>query len=342
MDFEKIIENQLNKQRPFVLFRKPDTHIVSAWFESDQPKFEGSETFVFAPFFDGKILKIYQQDCDVFEFSNINQYNNKSIVNYSYSDNEKNQFEVLVQKGIDAIQNGDFQKVVLSRSQNLDCSISAFTIFKRLLSQYASAFVSLWYHPISGIWIGATPEKLLEVTDKKFQTMALAGTQAYQNQEEVIWREKEKSEQKWVTDFILNKLEDKTSSIAISEPKTHRAGNLLHIRTDISGVIKAEESLDTLIDLLHPTPAVCGMPKQAARDFILKNEGYDRAYYSGYLGEQSSENADLYVNLRCMSLSENIATLYMGCGITHDSIPALEFEETVNKSRTIAQVLTNN
>jgi isochorismate synthase len=77
-----------------------------------------------------------------------------------------------------------------------------------------------------------------------------------------------------------------------------------------------------VISVLHPTPAVCGLPKQEAKDFILENEGTTE-YYTGFLGELNKEGfnkdtlkSDLYVNLRCMKIKDNQAHLYMGCGIT--------------------------
>ncbi len=101
-----------------------------------------------------------------------------------------------------------------------------------------------------------------------------------------------------------------------------------------------------MIKKLHPTPAVCGLPKEAAKQFILENESYHRKFYTGFLGELNidfktfkKEYSDLFVNLRCMDIENNAATLYVGCGITKDSIPEMEFMETVNKSMTIRKVV---
>ena len=91
---------------------------------------------------------------------------------------------------------------------------------------------------------------------------------------------------------------------------------------------------------MHPTPAVCGLPKQSAKDFILQNENYNRDFYTGFLGEINILNkTDLFVNLRCIQIVDNIAYIYIGCGITKDSIPDKEFLETVNKSITMKRVI---
>ena len=92
-------------------------------------------------------------------------------------------------------------------------------------------------------------------------------------------------EQQFVTDFILENLKNVTSEVAVSSPYTLKAGNLLHIKTDIEGVINENSNLKEVVSVLHPTPAVCGLPKDKAKDFILENEGYDREYYTGFLGE---------------------------------------------------------
>ena len=194
--------------------------------------------------------------------------------------------------------------------------------------------------------------------------MALAGTQLYKGFLDVSWGAKEKEEQKIVTQAIIRSLENNIATIEVSDAYTAKAGDLLHLRTDIKGTIidKLEKvNLRLLISSLHPTPAVCGFPKERAKEFILENENYSREFYTGFLGElnfretksrnsnkRNIENnayalvkkvSNLYVNLRCMKLEDELATLYVGGGITKDSIPEDEWNETVNKTRTIKHVL---
>ena len=252
-------------------------------------------------------------------------------------------------------------------------------LFQELLVTYPTAFVYLWYHPQVGLWLGATPETLLKLEGSSFKTMALAGTQQFAGSMEVNWGEKERQEQQFVTDSILENLIKSgvsSSEVESSEPYTAKAGNLLHIRTDITGKIPnskfqipkpgsrnspEDSGLKILISALHPTPAVCGLPKEKAKKFILSEENYDREFYTGFLGElnlQSSSNRSrnkrnvenlayrtvkketaLFVNLRCMKLEGEAAALYIGGGITKDSSPEAEWEETVNKSQTMKKVL---
>jgi len=139
----------------------------------------------------------------------------------------------------------------------------------------------------------------------------------------------------------------------MSSTESIRAGMLWHLKTTITGALDSGNSLKQIIEDLHPTPAVCGLPKEAAQDFILSMENYDRKYYTGFLGELniealdvSTKNVDskttLYVNLRCMELTEKEAFIYVGGGITEASDPEKEWQETEDKSLTMLQVLQGN
>jgi len=91
---------------------------------------------------------------------------------------------------------------------------------------------------------------------------------------------------------------------------------------------------------LHPTPAVCGLPKNLADDFIKENEKHDRKYYSGYLGPwKLNQEVNLFVNLRCMEITCDQFVLYAGGGITSKSIPEREWEETIQKAKTLLDVI---
>ena len=245
------------------------------------------------------------------------------------------------------IKNNEFDKVVLSRKETLVQTDFEFRfVFEEMLSAYPTAFRYCWFHPKIGMWMGATPEQLLNVENAKFKTVSLAGTQNFQDNSEAIWQKKEQDEQQFVTDFIISSLKSEVDSITITTPSTFQAGNLLHLKTDIKGVFKANFNLKKVMSVLHPTPAVCGLPKENAKQFILENEGYERKFYSGFLGELNwniklSKNADsdLFVNLRCMEIEQHKVHLYIGCGITKDSNPEKEYVETANKAMTMKQIL---
>ena len=346
------VKVQQQQQLPFVLYCKPNSdRIVGLFQKNDHLYFleNFKETgFVFAPFDGDAIPYIPQKYSDVLvEKVTISDFYVETIITDSTDEQAKNTFESLVRKGLEAIKNNQFQKVVLSRKELVDLiDYDLETVFKKLIYNYPSAFNYCFYHPKIGIWFGATPEQFLKLNQKSLQTVALAGTQVEGVSDKINWNEKEKEEQQLVTDFITSGLVGKVNKLVVSSPYSVKAGNLRHIKTDITSTIKSKKAISEIILALHPTAAVCGLPKEAAKAFILENEKYDREYYSGFLGELNIDLAtfrtaqsDLFVNLRCMKIKGKVAELFVGCGITAASIPGDEFLETVNKSMTIKRVL---
>jgi isochorismate synthase len=126
-------------------------------------------------------------------------------------------------------------------------------------------------------------------------------------------------------------------------PKTVEAGNLLHLKTIYT--VDMEDTKfpllgSVMLDLLHPTSAVCGMPKLPAQEFLSQNEKFHRELFSGYLGPVGIGNeTHLFVNLRCMQILEDGALLYAGAGVTEDSVPVKEWIETQLKCDTLLDVL---
>ncbi|MFN8325854.1 MAG: chorismate-binding protein [Flavobacteriaceae bacterium] len=140
---------------------------------------------------------------------------------------------------------------------------------------------NIFHHPKIGSWFGASPEQLLKTEEgSKMSTVALAGTQVLQILKVLLGPAKVK--QQLVTEFIIDQIEDFVKDTTISSPYTEKAGSLYHIKTDISAHLKTKKSLKNIILSLHPTSAVCGLPKSIAKAFIDKNEEYNREYYSGF------------------------------------------------------------
>lgn len=352
MDFEllfKEVEKANLKKSPFVIYRKPGINQITAYIQNNSAlnELEGftESGFVFAPFnnkqnaiiFPFKNSKILNSDfrIDTEEKESIPVKKPYNHLNNSY----KLQHLDLVKKGLEVIAQGSILKVVLSRKEEVKIlKLKLKLLFKKLLIKYPSAFVYIWYHPKVGLWIGATPESLLIVEGKNFKTMALAGTQLYIGSKEILWGKKEKEEQQIVTDYIVAQL--KGFNLNVSIPYSKKAGSLLHICTEINGELNSIDQLGSIINKLHPTPAVCGLPKEKAKNFILKEENYNREFYTGFIGELNKKNtSSLYVNLRCMQIKDDHAILYVGGGITAESIPEKEWEETLAKSEIMKSII---
>jgi isochorismate synthase len=343
------IQQQLEAQLPFAVYSKPGSAIVTGLFQKDDKQhFLTNYTkkgFAFAPF-KGKACFIPLEDAEVIveelttDLIELSELNTPEI-----NPDAKVAFEALVSKSVASIKAGRFKKLVTSRKESITIKSNVIEIYKKLLDTYPSAFRYCFYTPQTGLWMGATPEQLLKAENRTIHTVALAGTQLYNEGETAVWESKEREEQQFVTDYILKEINPFAEQLNTTEPYTFRAGNIVHLKTDISAELKAEANLEDIIKTLHPTPAVCGLPTADAQMFLLDNEGYDRKYYSGFLGELNCDfetgklATDLFVNLRCMKVESNIAHLFIGCGITKDSDPEKEFFETVNKSMTMRRVL---
>jgi isochorismate synthase len=261
-------------------------------------------------------------------------------------------YEELVAAGVAAIESGTVQKVVSSRAvrRPLPAGFDALEAFEELQERYPNAFVSLVSAPGVGTWLGATPEVLAEITeDQVFRTMALAGTQPLMpgmKPATARWAHKDLEEHAMVARYIVNCFKQlRLREYDERGPRTVAAGQLLHLRTDFA-VHLTQVPFPTLgtdmLRLLHPTPAVGGVPKQPALDFLRRHEGYDRAYYAGFLGPVNLPEigiSRLFVNLRCLQLHPTEAILYAGTGLTADSEPAREWQETELKLRTVAAIL---
>lgn len=240
-----------------------------------------------------------------------------------------------------ALNDGIFEKLVLSRCEKIPFeNVDAFGSFLKACAAYPRMMVYLAKTPATGIWLGCTPEILLSGEKSHYRTVALAGTMPAADKDirDLAWSEKNKEEQAVVASYIRSRLNALASVIEEEGPYTSKAGNLVHLKSEFHFSPKPSCSLGDIISSLHPTPAVCGLPKDEALAFILKNEGYDRSYYSGIVGMLDSlGTTNLYVNLRCANFSEGIA--YAGGGLLRQSDVQSEWNETEEKLKTIKKIL---
>lgn len=255
----------------------------------------------------------------------------------------------LVREAIGFISSSGLDKVVVSRmaETNLPPDFDPINVFERLCDRYSEAFVSLVAVPGVGTWIGASPELLLADDGASLSTMALAGTQARPADRPltaVAWSQKEIEEQALVGDYIRDFFQRAcVANVEETGPRTVAAGNIVHLQTAFRVALPHHPRMalaNRVLHELHPTSAVCGMPKDKALAFILRNERYDRSFYSGFLGPVHLDGqSHLYVNLRCMQIRQRVAALYVGGGVTADSDPSAEWRETELKAETLLAVL---
>lgn len=341
-DFYSLFDAMCRQEHPFVFFRLPNTKEIILYQQNSDKHYQSKELteegFVFAPFH-GTTLHTYipnqqQRKLSIPNtiFKKDDQTNNTEQLKESYLE--------LVRTAKNQIQETALQKVVVSRKHTTTLSGTSGEAFGRLIAAYPDAMVYYWSHPKTGDWIGATPETLLHVQQKTLHTMALAGTLPYLPENQPKWTNKEIEEQSMVVDFIYERLQSifPKSSIALSDTYTKRAGNIIHLCADFRVPVGDIKTLE-LVRLLHPTPAVAGLPMEDSVQFITQNESHERSFYAGFLGPIGKESAKLYVNLRCAAVSPNEFTLYVGGGITADSAPQAEWQESQRKAETLLRVL---
>ena len=243
---------------------------------------------------------------------------------------------------IDRITAEKVSKVILSRTQSIeDTDVDINAIFESMKFKYPDAFVYLLHHPDIGTWAAATPELLLSKNDHFVSTVALAGTRKYNPIDTEPWGNKEVEEHKYIETYVNESLDRLKLKYTKSETSTRRAGNVEHIESKYE-ITDTENQFIELIDKLHPGPAISGYPPKEAIDIIKNIESYDRKYYCGYLGPLDiNDQSMLYVNLRCMEIFSNGYKIYIGGGITKDSIAEDEWNETILKSETMSDILSS-
>lgn len=280
--------------------------------------------------FNGNLIEISQEQFLKTPIS-LNDFSTSNLV-------EETQQEYLekLQNVIDFIKENQLQKLVLSRRKLIGYNnINFQKSFLNLCENYTNAFVYLFEQ--NGIcWMGAFSELLGKFNKKtsEFETMGLAGTLPINEN----WTSKEIEEQKPVSEYIQNILMNFSNSVEVSETYDHFSGNIKHLRTDFKIKIK-EEKLENLISELHPTPAVCGIPKDFCRNGIQKLEKYPREFYAGFSKIETENDIQFFVNLRCAKFFKNAAHLFVGGGITKYSSPEKEWQETELKSKALLKNL---
>jgi len=337
-------ESCLGRNLPFVIYRKPGETDVFGVFQSKDIlhtcKDFTERGFVFAPFDSNEKVVLIQPD-EIWE-GKYQTEQPQAAKDVDLKESGKEIHIQLVKNGIKEIEKGRLQKVVLSRKIQVPITKPPIKIFKTLLNKYPNAFGYFFHHPKVGTWCGATPETLVKVKGNELQTMSLAATLPYIENEKPKWGSKEIEEQQMVSEYIGDKLAHTMQRLEVDEAESVKAGKLWHLRSEIRGLMLPNLKVGAVIKALHPTPAVCGIPTDEAQKFIQLNENYKRKFYTGFLGELnlwSQEELSLYVNLRCMNLQNDNASIFVGGGITAASDPESEWIETQNKSKTMLGIL---
>lgn len=365
--YKKTLGAAVANNYTYAICRLPKKQTIKTYIAFEKPVLEpvitgSNRCFVFSPFDNGNkayVLKqsLYYEDgrlinstkADTRQFGFLHQAAQLTKQEIFYPSTQKTQqideghYLSFVNQSVDAIYDKQFKKIVAARcsSQKLSPNFDLIKYFQKLCDTYTNAFIYIYSSPESGTWVGATPEKLLTVENGTLQTVALAGT--LEKNSKADWSKKEYEEQAYVEHFISNVF----SKIGVSNYRkgnvqTIAAGNLRHLQSAFSWQINEEtieQDFSQFLSVLNPTPAVCGLPKIEAAEFLKQHEGFERRFYSGFTGTIDREETQLFVNLRCMEMMKDEAILYAGAGITADSVAENEWEETEKKMQTLGSLL---
>lgn len=332
--------------KDYAYYRLPDAdsyHIVRgrAQYLSELPDLQTLTAFVMTPFHTGGACPVIVIPCDNISTRALPKQLRKVACEWSERGNRsvyRHDFHQLHTM----LADGKLEKVVLSRRS--DCKIgkwmgSPLQVFQKACRMYPHQMIALVFTEDYGYWLMATPELLLRQAGDKWMTMALAGTMA--EGKEGGWSNKNRREQQVVEDYVSATLAPFADDVEKAGPYTTQAARLFHLRTDFTFTLRTGENINDVIAALHPTPAVCGLPKNAALESLAKYESFDRRYYSGFCGPWNiCGDQALFVSLRCMEISDGKNfSLYAGGGLLKESVERYEWQETEAKMQTMRNIL---
>lgn len=355
-DYVLKLEAEIKENRSFAIFRIPGEdrlHIVEPGAARPQmlrsiEELNGRKGFVIAPYHVSETLPIVLIEGGLKEIPfdpaglRISLQKRKTEATPPIDEDYRQRFHTF----ITPIRERQFKKLVLSRQIQVgkEEGFSPLKAFLAACVKYTRSYVYLCHTPQTGTWLGSTPEMLLTGEGNVWNTVAIAGTQPLQDGElPTNWDDKNLIEQMLVAYYIRTQLSSFGIHAIEKGPYTVRAGELAHLRSDYLFSLPDDCHVGNLLHLLHPTPAVSGLPKEEAYGFVLSNEGHDRSYYSGFTGwMQPRVKTGLYVNLRCMNIREKDFILYAGGGLLPSSTLEDEWKETEDKLQTMLYLTKTN
>jgi isochorismate synthase len=319
----------------------------------DFNRLNGQQGFVFAPFRieDSSPLILMKPGVYLKDERAVRSFDVESLPALEKVERRENDFYIVTEEQylndiaetIRVIQTTKLSKVIVSRIIPAKRrSESLGELYMQLRRQTPNALVYLVNLPGAGLWMGATPEVLLQSKGKTLETVSLAGTQSRRDDWDYRWHTKEIEEQAFVSRYMLDVFyKFNIHPYTTQGPETLESGSVAHLKTSFNfSAKKVEGRLGEFVAELHPTPAVCGLPKSKAHRFISTIERHQRRYYSGYLGPwRMNDCIRLFVNLRCMEITADKYLLYAGGGITGRSVPSEEWEETKKKATTLLSAI---
>jgi menaquinone-specific isochorismate synthase len=234
----------------------------------------------------------------------------------------KEQWSELLQKG------KSLPKVVLARACVMELSEKPdpFAVTAALLQKAKNSYV-FCLSENGKSFLGATPENLFSRKKSEIVAEALAGTKPIG----ASFTEKDHREFAYIPAYLKEVLPPFCHSLKFNPVSITSTSHLQHLHSSCTATLKKTVTDERLLAALHPTPALCGTPKQKAFEFIQMHEPFQRGLYGGVIGWKTENASDWAVAIRSCLIEENRVTLYTGAGIVEGSDPDLEWEELDQK-----------
>lgn len=263
---------------------------------------------------------------------------------------EKERYIQSIENVTAKIQEGEAEKVVIARSIRLDFEeeVSAVTALHHISNEQHESY-HFGLQKDRQIFFGATPERLIEINNGRAYSACVAGSikrgkSASEDKalgETLLKDRKNREEHQYVVSMISQVFQDFCTNVSIPKvPKLMKIRDIQHLFTPVEGDIEEGIDIFSLVQALHPTPALGGVPTDISMEMIREEEKMDRGFYAAPIGwTDAAGNGEFAVAIRSALLCEDRAYLYAGGGIVADSDPEMEYEETWVKFRPVLRAL---
>ena len=342
------IERCLAQQIPFLGCMRPSSAQVE-WFTLntltvDQAQLtlsKGSEVFVVQPYDRSQAaLNFGLTPATEAAIDQLDTDFESLAAEYTISAEQAEAYDRMLQRAIGQINQGELDKVVLSlRPALANQSEIYLNICNLFTPETKDSFRYIFSLSEGVVWVGDTPETLLTRQHNRIQTVALAGTRRRDDLNHDDFTSKEFEEQGFIVEELKQRLAPFVERVQLSDRQRVSAQNLVHLKTTLEGTLAEEFSDEELLAALHPTAAVCGFPREKALALISTLEGHDRELYAGYMGFRSAAKSTYFVNLRCARVDQTAVELFVGAGITAQSVSKKEIDEIQSKTATIMRLI---
>lgn len=255
-----------------------------------------------------------------------------------------------VNNAVERIDDGSLTKVVLAQALGvtLEGDTSVPEVLERLRVSYPNCYRFLVEPTNDAGFFGAPPERLVSLRGRTVRTEALAGSVGRGDSPEeddelatsLAESEKLHVEHEVVAETIREQLSPLTERIRVGDRGVRKLTNIQHLETPIEATLREDEHVLSVVEALHPTPAVGGLPPAAALETITETETFDRGWYAAPVGWFDAEgNGSFAVAIRSGVATGDTVTLFAGNGIVADSDPDVEWDELQLKFRPILDEL---